>query len=79
MMKMKETICQSPGSLLNTLLFSPPPEDIHTSTDSHLDQSGSETLLHLDPMEESTTPASFPFPDGQEEVHPLVGVTSLPL
>jgi hypothetical protein len=78
-MNMEETICQSPGSLLNTLLFSPPPEDIHTSIDSHIDQSGSETLLHLDPVEESTTPVSFSFPDGQKEAHPFVSVAPLSL
>ena len=76
-MKIAEIICQSPGSHLNTLFFSPPPEHKHTSIDSHLDQSGSEIFLNLDPVEELPTTAGFTCPDVQEEVHPLVSVTPL--
>lgn len=74
-MKMAETVCQSPGSHLNTLFFSPPPEHIPTSIDSHLDQSGSSIFLNLDQVEERSTPAGYTCPDSQEEVHPLVSFT----
>jgi hypothetical protein len=77
-MKTAETVCQSPGSHLNTLFFSPPPEDIPTSIDSHPNQTGAETFLNLDPVEEPSMPAGLSFSNGIGEVHPLVSVTPFP-
>jgi len=77
-MKVAETVCQSPGSHLNTLFFSPPPEDIPTSIGSHPNQPGAETFLNLGLVEEPSISAGLSFSNGHEEVHPLVSVTSFP-
>jgi hypothetical protein len=77
MMGLEKSVCLSPGSHLDSLVFSPPPEDINTSRDSNVDQPGFRILLDTDSVQEPPTPAGFSFLDGQEGVKPLVSCTLL--
>jgi hypothetical protein len=65
---LEKTVCLSPGSRLDSLVFSPAPEAISTSHDSNIDQPGFRILLDTDSVQEPPMPAGFSFLDGQEEV-----------
>lgn len=67
-----ETACQSPTRHLNSLLFSPPPENIHTSTNSDIDQPRVDLFQDLALAEEPPKPAACSYYYDEKEFEPIV-------